>query len=150
MIFTDVDYLLEFLRGGKATMTLRSIKTGQHFTFRFKYPKDPGDRTVLFVTYRGGDGRWLYLANLEDGTIKQTRKTNPYMKGHPATNAVTWFFDKIKELGRLPQGIEVSHEGRCGMCNRKLTDPLSLKRGIGPECSKARLRHDFMSQINLL
>lgn len=142
MSFTNVHDFLEFVKGGRATVTLRSIKTDQHFTYRFKFPRQRNEgEDILFVTYRGGDGRWLYMANLEHGTIKQTRKTNPYMRHHPATLAITWFFEKMEQTGQLPRGVEVAHEGRCGMCGRKLTDPHSLKMGIGPECAKLRLRH---------
>ncbi|MCH9729159.1 MAG: hypothetical protein K0U84_05675 [Actinomycetia bacterium] len=28
------------------------------------------------------------------------------------------------------------HSGNCGFCGRKLTDPASVERGIGPECLK--------------
>jgi len=32
------------------------------------------------------------------------------------------------------EGYELQHAGRCVICNRKLTDPESIRLGIGPKC----------------
>lgn len=32
------------------------------------------------------------------------------------------------------EGYALQFEGRCVVCNRKLTDPVSIERGIGPVC----------------
>jgi hypothetical protein len=36
----------------------------------------------------------------------------------------------------LPDTIHLLHAGVCGHCGRKLTDAISIKTGIGPECRK--------------
>lgn len=33
-------------------------------------------------------------------------------------------------------GAEYLYSGRCRICNKKLTNPVSIHSGIGPECSK--------------
>lgn len=43
-----------------------------------------------------------------------------------------WFDDHSYE----DFGFATHHEGRCSKCGRKLTTPLSVERGIGPECWK--------------
>jgi hypothetical protein len=36
----------------------------------------------------------------------------------------------------LPQPfVSIEAESQCGLCGRELTDPVSIKRGIGPECA---------------
>ena len=35
---------------------------------------------------------------------------------------------------------ELRRQGRCAVCGRRLTDPLSVGEGIGPDC-KAKRRH---------
>jgi hypothetical protein len=33
-----------------------------------------------------------------------------------------------------PEGVWFSHFGKCSACGRKLTDPESVARGLGPDC----------------
>jgi len=35
----------------------------------------------------------------------------------------------------IDKGFALHHEGKCGRCGRKLTVPLSIETGIGPECA---------------
>lgn len=35
----------------------------------------------------------------------------------------------------LLEGYDIEVESKCGLCGRKLEDPISVKRGIGPECA---------------
>jgi hypothetical protein len=39
--------------------------------------------------------------------------------------------DRIEELGLI-----VKFDTTCRICNRKLTNPVSIDSGIGPECAK--------------
>ena len=55
--------------------------------------------------------------------------------GEDADSAKAWrWFDANLQAGRVPEQLEVWHEGRCGRCGRALTVPESIERGIGPEC----------------
>lgn len=38
--------------------------------------------------------------------------------------------------GTLHSAMQIFHTGRCCACYRKLTDPVSIAVGIGPECRK--------------
>jgi hypothetical protein len=38
--------------------------------------------------------------------------------------------------GNLPPKTTLKHRGKCGRCHRRLTDPASMQRGVGPECVK--------------
>jgi hypothetical protein len=45
--------------------------------------------------------------------------------------------EAITAIAANPFGASTTYgklTGKCGCCNRKLTDPTSLLRGIGPEC----------------
>lgn len=143
--FYDLPTLIHFLEGKSAVLVLTSEKTEQSFTYRFKIPKMPsGEDGMRFVEYRGSDGRWFYLGNYNPTTKRffTTRKTTIFMKDHPARTGMSWFIDKIRETGELPDRIRAHHEGKCSMCGRQLTDPVSIKRGIGPECIRKQLRHE--------
>lgn len=147
--FYDLTTFLTFIAQKKAMFVITSERTGQAFTFRFRYPSGK-EKGTQFIQYRGGDGRFLYLGNYdpEERKVYLTRKTNPYMRYHPATLALMWIFQCINLTDRLPDRVRIHHEGKCARCGRALTDPLSVKRGIGPECIKAEVRHHF-SQATL-
>lgn len=51
----------------------------------------------------------------------------------PSAAAASWYFTRLLGGGSL-DSVEVYHDGTCGRCGRDLTDPLSVARGIGPEC----------------
>ena len=43
---------------------------------------------------------------------------------------------QLATKARIPEHLEIFHEGRCCACGRKLTTPESILSGIGPECAK--------------
>lgn len=51
----------------------------------------------------------------------------------PSYVAFNWVFEQLQQ-GKDPQNVEIYHAGKCGMCGRKLTVPMSIQIGIGPEC----------------
>ena len=67
-------------------------------------------------------------------------------KGAPSALAFRWLWAHLTErisvgpwlstgkAGFLPISVRFWHEGRCGRCGRTLTDPESIKRGLGPVC----------------
>jgi hypothetical protein len=51
----------------------------------------------------------------------------------PSARAIAWYCARLFGAGSLAD-VTVYHDGTCGRCGRDLTDPLSVARGIGPEC----------------
>lgn len=51
----------------------------------------------------------------------------------PSAKAASWYLSRLFGGGDVSQ-VEVWHDGTCGRCGRDLTDPVSVARGIGPEC----------------
>lgn len=49
--------------------------------------------------------------------------------------ALTWAVDHING-DPVPADVEIVAESQCGLCGRKLEDPESVRRGIGPECAQ--------------
>lgn len=140
-----IDAVREFALAGNATLTLVSTATGARFTFRVRR-RDV--TTPYFVSLlRGPDNNldYQYL-----GCVKEIDGSMHYHHGiksrigrdAPSARAFTWFWQRVRD-GRLPQSLEIWHEGKCGRCGRKLTVPESLARGIGPECSGALRQRQF-------
>lgn len=134
---TDIE---RFVLAGKAGFTLKSEKTGAHFTYRVERA-DKGRGSVYFVSVLTGPNNetdFTYAGILApNGPKFAFRQT---AKSRLAANALSvvsfkWFWDRIV-AGRLPEQCEMHHEGKCGRCSRTLTTPESIERGIGPECAE--------------
>jgi len=141
--FKNFEMLIEFIFAGKARLSIKSRKTQKHFTFRIYRISDTD---IFAVSFLGGNGHYHYLGSIFDRKVfNKTRKTCSYCLYHPAFEAFKWFWKKLNGYGKIPQDVEVYHEKRCGMCARRLTDPVSIQEGYGPECRNKRLRRPFTS-----
>lgn len=116
-------------------ITMFNPETGQHRTFRIRtQPKDstfnPGSRIVALLT--GPDNTHDYQ---QFGFV------------NPNGSIVLWrrfrdsaVFQAYVNMLRFPKtymerhGIQYRYEGRCRVCNAKLTNPDSIISGIGPIC----------------
>ena len=143
-LMTDVSAIRTFVNAGRAVFTLSSKLTGDHMTWRVKLPKRPGMATHYceLRTHRvvEGDlvdaddyGNWEYRGIIHRGV--------EYERGHKckredarADRTMAWFWRKVIVDGVMPPQLEFRHEGKCGRCSRPLTDPVSIDRGIGPDC----------------
>lgn len=131
-----VESALEFILGGKAIFTLRSQRTGEHVTLRARQ-SERGD--MFFIGLMTGDNEfgYSYLGQVAIGAGEKLW----YSHGRKSTvsadckqaKAAQWALGHLLN-GRMPQGLEVWHEGQCRACGRKLTMPESIQAGIGPEC----------------
>jgi hypothetical protein len=122
--FTDIS---RFIYAGKSIFTLRSRRTDDHFTYKVKKKKE--GLYYVFVLEKGFE----YI-----GIINDRRRFVPTSKNGRSSDelplrAFKWSIDHI-ESGKIPSELEFLHEGKCARCLRRLTDPESLRVGIGPEC----------------
>lgn len=131
--FTDAKAARNFILSGNAYLTLRSLKTQTRYTFRVK---KAADRNVFWVSTLYGPSNtkdYAYVGMIAEGVYK------PYTargrERSPQSLGFEWAWAKL-QLGEIPADLlEVWHEGRCGVCGRKLTNPDSIAAGIGPECA---------------
>jgi len=139
----------QYIRAGKATITLESQKTGAWFTYRVTeaIDKETGKPNgTLFVGLLNGPDNttdYKYLGYIRRDVFWAGRK-NPRpgdIGPHaPSSKAFAWAWRAIAGTSpQLPAQLKIFHEGFCGRCGRKLTVPASVKSGFGPEC-RDRLR----------
>jgi hypothetical protein len=142
--FEDAKTALDFILSGNAVFTLTSARTGKHITCKVRQKTDTlntGDKTPFFVSVLDGPLSWdnfQYIgfipepSDIDPIRLVAGRKGRPDL---PAFAALQW---TLKHLvaGDLPEDLTVQHEGTCGRCNRALTDPESISRGLGPHCAK--------------
>jgi Family of unknown function (DUF6011) len=123
-----------FILGGNATFTLHNTKKDTHLTYKVTVCKDNPE--LFFVSVLTGPDNWANytpFATLRNG-IFWNNKSSRISKDAPSVKAFEWFWEN---LHRLPQALKVLHEGKCGKCGRKLTEPESIESGFGPICRAA-------------
>jgi uncharacterized protein DUF6011 len=125
-----------FVLAGNATITLESLRTGAHFTFKVKQAtdKETGELVegMYFVSLLNGqdnENDYMYLGMIRRGQFGLTKGSRAGAEAL-SVKAFSFFFSSTE----LHPELVVHHEGRCGRCGRTLTVPESIRNGIGPEC----------------
>jgi hypothetical protein len=141
-LMTDPSQITAFMLAGNAKVTFRSTQTGTHYTYWITRGKpSPVYRdSLFFVKVLSGPDNfndYTYLGMIEPNqyTTEMTFRITQATK-YPTSQSVkafSWAWSILAQ-GRLPQGLEVWHEGRCGRCGRLLTNDTSIAFGFGPEC----------------
>lgn len=125
-----------FIKGGNATFTVTSIKTGTRFTYKVKAKDIADPSTIFFVSVLTGSNNesdFSYLGILtQDGTFRRTANSR-VSEDAPSSRAFAWFIRHVDS-----DAVEFHHAGRCARCARKLTVPESVETGFGPECAQKR------------
>lgn len=124
----------DFMTAGNATFTLRNPESGNRFTYKVR---GGGDKPLFVMVLTGpdNDADFRYLGCIfDDGRFVVTRKSSISPKA-PSALAFAWTWARVS-TGRDIGPAEFWHEGRCGRCNRKLTVPESIDRGLGPDCAE--------------
>lgn len=132
---TTAAHALKFILAGNASLTIKSLKSGEHLTYRVQKPKAnkaKANGPSHFIKVRTGND-FAYLGFIVDGRYVHGRNADlPY--NSPESRAFSWALDSLS-AGRVPTTCEIWHEGTCGRCGRALTHPESIASGIGPECA---------------
>lgn len=129
---TDAAQALKFMLAGKATLTLKSLKSGEHLTYSIQAPKKKQvDGPSHFVKVRTGND-FAYLGFIASGKFIHGRKAE-LPANSPQSRAFAWAYENLAAK-HMPTTCEIWHEGTCGRCARPLTDPDSIARGLGPDC----------------
>lgn len=136
--FSSALDVARFVRGGRAVLTVRSKRSGEHRTYRVsRSVKDDGTATPFFLGLLSGPDNtadYTYVGVMDEttGAVRLTKASKFTAESVPVR---AWnYVAKHLLNGDLPPDADVMHEGRCGCCVRALTVPESIARGIGPEC----------------
>lgn len=83
-------------------------------------------------THKGHD-RSVYIGKIQNGKFHRY-----YQNAHlENTGVFRWFWEILVSHDKeIPAHVVVAHRGKCGRCGRKLIDPVSVERGLGPVCAK--------------
>jgi len=119
--------------------TITNRTTGEHRTFRIRTQgKDSAFASckrilsLLMGSNNEHDYRGFAFVG-RDGSIRLWRKMDlPHYRAYARLIRWTLVEPRAEALAKY----EIQAEGRCIVCNRKLTHPDSIKTGIGPICAQ--------------
>lgn len=131
--FASIEDAKTFALAGNAILTLESLKTGAHFTFKVREAKD-GDVYFVNLLANGSadEGFFTYVGLIREGRFLLTKNSKVSIDA-ASFKAFNYFWNRDHN-GEIPAQLRVMHAGRCGRCGRTLTEPESLDSGFGPEC----------------
>lgn len=136
----------DYVTAGYATITIRSRKTKDRYTYRIKQAesKRPNAPILWFVELMTGpdnEKSYEYIGQIRDDLSYDHGRKSTISKEDRRAHAFAWFWWWVRQEKAQPlEQVEVWHEGHCGKCGRKLTVPESVASGIGPECAKGKTR----------
>ena len=110
--------------GTHTTIRVRTQRPTSRRGWANAAPTDEGARTNITVL-----GRRIGWINVDAATARWTLTLRT--RDERTANAVHAL---INYCAGLPSDLRVQEASRCGRCMRTLTDPVSIERGIGPEC----------------
>jgi hypothetical protein len=117
-------------------VSMTSNRTGEHRTFRIWTQKEdskfmPGRRLVGLLV--GSDNENDYQAF---GVLSESGDAIYLWKKYQGSQFYEWVSAALVAPERFADRVEFSFDGRCRVCNRLLTDPVSVDSGIGPKCAE--------------
>lgn len=136
--FTNAADAFSYMTAGKATVTFVSKASGVRFTYRLTQSEDGQCYFVGLLSGPDNTSDYQYMGYIRRDIYRHGRKVarpGDITMAAPSAKAFAWSWQQLAG-GRLPEALEVWHEGRCGRCARKLTVPSSVARGFGPECAE--------------
>ena len=127
---------LRFIFGGNATFTIRSAKTGTRFTYKLRQPEAGKPFFASVLAGQNNETDYDYIGFVPAATRDALVAGAKGKPNAPSFKALAWTVSQLATKARIPENLELFHEGRCCACGRKLTTPESILSGIGPECAK--------------
>jgi len=132
----------EFAFAGDATFTVTSRKTGTRFTYRVEALSGTDDAAGKWFVgvLTGPDNRHDYtyagmVFEQPDGSHKPTQTRNSKLPAcAPSWMGFVWLVAQLNADADISRSAELDPMGKCGRCGRELTDPESIRTGLGPVC----------------
>jgi hypothetical protein len=113
-LYVKIEAKAKDLPGSSKRYTAVPLEDATHV-----FISEKGYGTQRLGTYYPAKGRFYEDIDPQSPHMQALRAVESYLRGED-----------------LPVPfVSIEAESRCGLCGRELTDPVSIKRGIGPECA---------------
>jgi len=136
-----------FMLAGNAHVTFQSRRTDTRFTYRIRAVKPRVEATfasegrashfVYVLVGPDNDSSYQYLGCIYRRTNYAHGRKSLIATNAQSETAFAWVWRYLVS-GRMHPDLATYHEGRCGKCGRRLTDPTSIETGLGPKCRGER------------
>lgn len=142
----DPAVTVAFMLAGNAHVTFQSRRTGTRFTYRIRAAKPRGSdhadslfgtHFVSVLTGPDNGASYEYLGCIFNQKMYSHGRKSHIAANAPSAVAFMWVWRKLSG-GEMHPELGIWHEGRCGRCSRRLTDPTSISLGLGPKCRGER------------
>lgn len=145
-------YIEDYVFQKRSTITIRSKKCGEHFTYTIARDKyDDRAFRVYLLTGENNNDDYRYIGifyrSSRTYVLPGLYKANEYAQKVPLSIQVIRYV--LTNINHLPDTIEVYHSCKCALCGRKLTTPNSLRTGFGPKCRKYLYGDNNNEQIRI-
>ena len=120
-----------FILAGKATFAL----TYKGVKYIYYVGTDPMNKSRWLVYYWyevPEEKKWLNIGRIYLNNRKFYH-SGPYEKTLKSMELFKWFWSRVLRDIKAPV-VTVTHESKCGRCERKLTSKESIKNGLGATC----------------
>lgn len=129
----SIEYAERFITAGKAQVMFWNTETNNKFWFTVHEMRD----SLYAVNWIVKDSLPNYIGHINTRHVgAQFHRTAKGIWNEPKSHAADVFafmWKRIRELN-VPEQVHILHLGKCGVCGRPLTDPVSIEVGIGPIC----------------
>jgi hypothetical protein len=125
----------KYLLAGNSIVTLTSVKTKNHFTYKIKKSKNQSNAYIVMVCTNYDEYQYLCMLYENRGTYTLNAKDKIKLQ-RPSAIAFKFVVDNYINQYKPHKDLIIQHHGVCGRCGRVLTDPTSIELGLGPECAK--------------
>jgi hypothetical protein len=116
-------------------VTIRSKRTGDHRTIKVSTQAEdakffPGRRLVSLLVGPDNQADYRSFGYVDGDRVVLWKK-------HRESDFFAWIATALANPGHFSDTAEFMTDARCVRCNRPLTDPDSIRLGIGPTCREA-------------
>lgn len=120
------------------TFTVES-PSGEHRTFKITKPKDGKPRWVMLLVGPDNERSYKSFALVSDNNsnifvFKKNRGTRENPTDYERYACMLEVMLTTDENWYTEKGMTIKGSRKCARCGRKLTEPESLRAGIGPVC----------------
>lgn len=133
-LLRDREDALRYVAGGRGGFTLTSVRTGRRYSYRMWRMRDGSVHVSVRL-----ERVWREVCRLDTaGHYRIARGALP--REHEAARGFQWFWQVALQSDAAFRQVTVTHDGRCGVCGRRLDTPESVARGLGPVCAGRPLK----------